>query len=71
MSNLREINELLHMCFEEYLKWILLSLFFPAYDFKNTPEALKTRRLKAFPWNALATKRSIERNCAVTVYYHD
>ena len=30
-----------------------------------------TRRLKALPWNVLATVRSIERNCAVTVNYHD
>ena len=49
----------------------LIISVFPVYDFKNIPEALKTRRLKAFPWDALATKRSIERNCAVTVYYHD
>ena len=41
MSNLREINELLHRFFEEYPKWILLSLLFPAFGFKTIPEAFK------------------------------
>ena len=30
-----------------------------------------TRRLKALPWDALATVHSIERNCATIVNYYD
>ena len=30
-----------------------------------------TRRLKVIPLDVLVTKRSVGRNCAVTVNYHD
>ena len=36
MSNLHEINELLHKFFEEYLKWILSAVFFLFIVFNYT-----------------------------------
>ena len=76
MSNLREINELLHRFFEEYLKWILLSLLFPAFGFKTIPEAFKIIVLPA-PTTVCRTiyrlplgMRKIENPCLLKMHPH-
>ena len=51
MSSLREINEFLHRFFEEYLKWIVPSVLFPAFGFKTIPEAFKIIVLPALSYN--------------------
>ena len=40
-------------------------------EFESTKNVVRARRLKAIPWDSLATERSYRRDCAATVYYHD
>ena len=40
-------------------------------ELQSRKNVVQARQLNAIPWDTLATERSIERDCAATVNYHD